>query len=210
MSILSKRSLASAVAAAFLAGKPGLDAIVERATQTLGRPWRWLLPLARRYEKAFAKQARPRHRAVVRFLLEDRGFTRARSKYFTELSVVQRIVGPQPMQPIRAARNWNVPAIESVESLAEWFHLDPRDLLWLADPKELTRKNSSPRLRHCYYCVLAKASGGIRLIEAPKKRLKQMQRQILTRILDGIPSHPAAHGFVPGRSIRTFVAPHVG
>jgi hypothetical protein len=32
----------------------------------------------------------------------------------------------------------------------------------------------------------------------------------LTRILDGNPPHPAVHGFVRGRSIKTFAAPHVG
>jgi RNA-directed DNA polymerase len=48
------------------------------------------------------------------------------------------------------------------------------------------------------------------LIEAPKLRLKEMQRQILARILEQVPPHPAAHGFVKGRSIKTFVAPHVG
>jgi hypothetical protein len=48
------------------------------------------------------------------------------------------------------------------------------------------------------------------LIEAPKTRLKIMQQQILAQILDKIPPHPAVHGFRKGRSIKTFVAPHVG
>jgi retron-type reverse transcriptase len=47
------------------------------------------------------------------------------------------------------------------------------------------------------------------LIEAPKPRLKELQRQILSEILEKIPPHPAAHGFLKGRSIKTFVAPHV-
>jgi hypothetical protein len=48
------------------------------------------------------------------------------------------------------------------------------------------------------------------LIEAPKARLKKMQRRILAEILERIPAHAAAHGFVKGRSIQTFVAPHTG
>lgn len=48
------------------------------------------------------------------------------------------------------------------------------------------------------------------MIEAPKPQLKALQRQILARILNRIPPHPAAHGFVPGRSTKTFVAPHLG
>jgi hypothetical protein len=48
------------------------------------------------------------------------------------------------------------------------------------------------------------------LIEIPKPRLKNLQRRILAAILDHVPSHPAAHGFVKDRSIQTFAAPHVG
>jgi len=40
--------------------------------------------------------------------------------------------------------------------------------------------------------------------------LKSVQQKILTDILEKIPMHPAAHAFIKGRSIRTFVAPHVG
>jgi len=58
--------------------------------------------------------------------------------------------------------------------------------------------------------VLAKEGGSIRLIEAPKTRLKDMQRKILAGILELIPLHDAAHGFRKGRSIKTFAAPHVG
>jgi hypothetical protein len=58
--------------------------------------------------------------------------------------------------------------------------------------------------------VLAKRTGSVRLIETPKPHLKDLQRRILSGILDRIPSHPAVHGFVRGRSIRTFAAPHVG
>ena len=65
-------------------------------------------------------------------------------------------------------------------------------------------------LHHYHYRVLAKKSGNIRLIEAPKEKLKELQGVILREVLEKIPSHPAAHGFVKGRSIKTFAAPHVG
>jgi hypothetical protein len=47
------------------------------------------------------------------------------------------------------------------------------------------------------------------VVEAPKRRLRQIQRAILTGILERVPSHTAAHGFVKGRSIHSFVAPHI-
>ena len=45
---------------------------------------------------------------------------------------------------------------------------------------------------------------------APKPKLKQVQKRILSEILDRVPPHPAAHGFVNGRSIVTNARPHVG
>ena len=110
------------------------------------------------------------------------------------------------MQPVAAARAWDVPAIESTGELADWLQLTPGELGWFADLKGL----GGGKLSHYRYRVVEKQLGGIRLIEAPKPRLKELQRRILAEILDRIPPHPAAHGFLRGRSIRTFVAPHVG
>jgi hypothetical protein len=57
---------------------------------------------------------------------------------------------------------------------------------------------------------MMKRSGGVRLIESPKRELKELQRRILSTILDRIPAHESAHGFVKRRSIVTFAAPHAG
>ena len=114
------------------------------------------------------------------------------------------------MQPVAAAAAWDVPVIESVGALADWFNVTADELLWFADLKGLAYKSKRPRLAHYHYRVLAKKSGAIRLIEAPKPQLKELQRQILAQILDKIPPHPAAHGFIQGRSVKTFIAPHLG
>src|SRR3989441_9691278 len=114
------------------------------------------------------------------------------------------------MQQVAAAETWYVPVIESHGALADWLGLRTVELQWFADLKGLGYKSSRPKLRHYHYRILAKQSGNIRLIEAPKPRLKELQRQILAQILERIPPHPAVHGFVKGRSIKTFVAPHVG
>lgn len=114
------------------------------------------------------------------------------------------------MQPIAAAAAWDVPVIESIGALADWLNITSDDLLWFTDLKGLAYKTKNARLTHYHYRVLAKTSGAIRLIEAPKPRLKEIQRQILGRILDKIPPHPAAHGFIQSRSVKTFVAPHLG
>ena len=105
---------------------------------------------------------------------------------------------------------WRLPAIESPGQLADWLSLSIGELEWLADLKRLGYKFRNEKLRHYSYHVLIKPSGGIRLVESPKSLLKEVQRRILADILDRVPAHPASHGFVRGRSIVTFAAPHAG
>ncbi len=198
------------LARCFLAGEPEIEQIVARGNRALGRRWRLLRPLAQRYIKAFTSRTRPRRRDVVGFLLHDRGFQRAWSKYSQELFIEHWLGEPQRMQPVEVAKAWDIPSIESTAALADWLGIEVGELEWFADLKGLGYRKSGPKLGHYHYRVLAKGNGSIRLIEAPKLRLKELQREILTGILEKIPVHPAVHGFVRARSIKTFVAPHVG
>src|SRR5262249_26974973 len=100
--------------------------------------------------------------------------------------------------------------LESPGDLAKWLGVDASELRWFADLKGLIHKQDDPSLSHYHYRILTKQFGCVRLIEAPKLRLKQLQRKILSEILEHIPSHPSVHGFVKRRTIRTFAAPHVG
>ncbi|HMF78778.1 MAG TPA: reverse transcriptase family protein [Bryobacteraceae bacterium] len=204
--------LLSAIARAFLAGEPSVEEVIVRASRALGRNWRWLRPVARRYVQRYAGQMRPRHQDVVQFLLRDFDFARACEKYPDQLQIAHQLPDqPQLMQPVAAAETWAVPVIESVGGLADWLFLNPGGLDWFADLKGLGySQKDRPLLQHYHYRILAKPSGSMRLIEVPKPRLKELQRQILAELLEKIPPHAAAHGFRKGRSIRTFAAPHVG
>jgi RNA-directed DNA polymerase len=191
-----------AIATAFLAGEPAVEQLIERATRLLGRPSRWITRAARRFVKTFPPdKTRPRHRQVVEFLQRFRGLRK--------LSVDEWLTASQQMRPVPAAATWPLPSIETVGALTDWLELDLGDLEWFADLQGLNRKGS-PQLRHYHYRLLTKQSGTMRLIEAPKPRLKVLQRKILTGILEKIPPHPAVHGFLKGHSIRTFVVPHIG
>jgi retron-type reverse transcriptase len=55
---------------------------------------------------------------------------------------------------------------------------------------------------------IEKANGSKRAIAAPRATLRKVQRAILRNILDKIPLHDAAHGFVKGRSTVTNAKPH--
>jgi len=205
----------SALARSILAGEAALDPIVTRMSETLGQNWRWIRPLARRYLRAFSSQDRPRRRDVIRFLDLDQSLRDAKAKYRDAIRVVRWLPESEPirMRPVSSASNWNVPAIGSIGALAQWLQLTPGELEWLADLNRLTTRFPSPsqsRLGHYHYRLLVKSSGALRLIESPKQHLKQLQRQILAGILEQIPLHAAAHGFVKHRSIKSFAASHAG
>jgi hypothetical protein len=147
---------------------------------------------------------------VIAFLSRDPGLERAWLRHHRKIKVAHGVTEPQQMQPVLVAAAWQLPAIESPQQLADWLLLDLSELEWYADLKGLERTGESQRLRHYHYHLTLKPSGGLRLIEASKVRLKQLQRRILSDILQRIPAHASVHGFVPGRSIKTFAAPHAG
>lgn len=68
------------------------------------------------------------------------------------------------------------------------------------------------RERHPHYVAFSrpKRGGGERIILAPKRRLKALQRQMLAAVVGKLPVSEHAHGFRRGRSVRSGAEPHVG
>jgi len=114
------------------------------------------------------------------------------------------MAAPTEMGPSR----WPVPPLPDLRALATWLGLTSGHLQWFADRRSMERTATDERLRHYHRRWLRKADGSLRLLEAPKKELKDLQRQILHDILDRIPAHDAAHGFRSQHSVRTAAAPH--
>src|SRR4051812_45225542 len=98
------------------------------------------------------------------------------------------------MQPAAgAALLWSLPAITTMPELAAWLDVTVGELDWFANCTcwNTQRSNSTPRstaLSHYRYRWLAKPTGGLRLLETPKPRLKCLQRRILKGILDRVPA----------------------
>lgn len=97
-----------------------------------------------------------------------------------------------------------LPVIESVEDLAKKMDLKVGRIRFLAFHRKVSKINHYRRF------YMAKKSGGKRLISAPMPQLKFVQHWLLENLLNKVRIHEAAHGFVPGRSICTNAAPHVG
>lgn len=115
-----------------------------------------------------------------------------------------------PLRQPSMVRRWPVPELATSGKLAEWLKLPLERLDWLADLKGLTLKGTESKLRHYVNVWVPRRRGRPRLLEVPKSNLKAVQQRILHEILDAIPPHEAAHGFRKGRSITTYVRPHVG
>lgn len=197
--------------AAALAGPPwGAEAeagLVVSGREALGRRPRWLRPLVRRLLKAFPED-RPRVPEVAAFLATDGTLREAWSE---EPFPLRAPSGRPSMAPAAGPPSaWPVPAIVTPAELADRLGLDPGELDWFADLRGLERATAEGPLRHYDYRWVPKRDGSSRLIEAPKARLKAIQRRVLREVLAAIPPHDAAHGFRPGRSVRSFVEPHAG
>ena len=106
--------------------------------------------------------------------------------------------------------DWPVAGVDSVPELAEALELSDGQLAWLSDVKGLERSVAAERLRNYRYAAVPRRSGLPRVIEAPKLRLKEVQRWVLREILDRLPVHDAAQGFTRGRSVVDHARRHSG
>lgn len=128
-------------------------------------------------------------------------------RHRTRLPVVTRGVRVSLRPPRPRAGPWPVPPLATQADLARLIGETPACLDWLAD---LQGRNGSPHTRTYRYTWVDKAAGGKRLIEAPKIRLKLAQKEILKRVLQPIPVHDAATGFVLGRGVLDHARRHQG
>ena len=108
-----------------------------------------------------------------------------------------------------ALGRFDLPVLRTPEDLANWLGVPLGRVAWLTGRFFENERPQSDDVAHYHFHWVKKKSGGYRLIEAPKALLKFVQTQILRGILDRVPAHPAAHGFVKQRSIRSNAAPHV-
>ncbi len=114
------------------------------------------------------------------------------------------------MSPIAAFVDVDVPQLPTVGSLADWLVLPTARLEYLADRHRRFERHGETAINHYHYVFRKKKTKGIRVIEAPKQSLKSVQRQILRGILDKLPSHADAFGFVKGRNCLQAASRHVG
>jgi RNA-directed DNA polymerase len=206
------RALASAVADAMLGGRWNRPALLSRCGELLGRRPRWLYPVVASVLFSYPKAPRDAPRELAAFIASLDRFAESlhsrrshhRSRYSGRSRA--RVVGDRPVRPTSVVRmRWDTPALSDLAGLAAFLGLSDGQLDWYADRRSFNRRAVSDRLRHYRYAWV-----GGRLIEAPKPRLRAVQRRLLGEVLGRIPVHDSVHGFVSGRGVHTFAAPHAG
>ncbi|GIJ72639.1 hypothetical protein Voc01_075560 [Virgisporangium ochraceum] len=166
-------------------------------TVLAARP-RWLGPVVTAVLRAYRDPPVDRPRELAAFVAGATGPAGQR--------VGAAVVRERRMVPTRTQRmRWGTPAIDDLAALADFLDLDGDHLDWFADRRELNRHARDERLRHYRYTWLPH-----RLIEAPKPRLRAVQRHLLDTVVGLLPVHGSVHGFVPGRGVHTFAAAHAG
>lgn len=209
--MIPKHAVALALADTMVARDATLAGLIASATWAFGHPWPWIPALC---EQIHARTAEhfyyfSRHElAQIIFDLdvfhdawEGEGPAPQLKHYCLDLPVAP----PAPDWLAALA----LPPLPSVGDLAKWLQLLPAELDWFAGQ---LRKEPMPaaQLEHYHYRWVPKRSGGVRLIEIPKQRLRAMQATILRDLLDRVPAHPAAHGVRRGHSCVTHAALHTG
>jgi retron-type reverse transcriptase len=197
---------------AFLIAPWTTEHLIERGAARLGSTPAWLPRLAWHVTAVFSGAPLPRRRELVRVIGAFLEHEPPRPR------PVERPPAPEPAPAARHRRvsappdleDWRLPAIASVGELAERLELSVGQLEWLADVRSLERSVAREQLRNYRYLALPRRGAMPRVVEAPKLRLKEVQRWILREILGAVPPHPAVHGFVPGRSVVSHAQRHIG
>lgn len=200
-----REQVAHGLATAMLAGPWTDAALTARTARALGRPKapRWVQALTGQVLAAYRDPPTDRPRELAAYLQTCPAWRTA-----WQHRRPPRIVAwtPVPTQLVR--RRWPVAELPDHGALARLLDVDQGELAWFADVRSQERYAAGP-LRHYRWSQIVRPSG-VRLVAAPKPRLKEIQRRLLRHVLDPIPLHDAAHGCVPGRSVRTAVASHAG
>src|SRR5262245_21700041 len=207
----SREWVARNLAAALLAGAWEPAALLSRASDVLGRPTQKSHRLLVEELLARVTTAYPPSPAwLVAFFLGSRRFERASARLRSGRARAPAVLSPPIFSPIPRLAELAIPRLATPGDLARWLEMPVEHLLWLADARDPQRRSATPALRHYDYSVIPKKSGPPRLIESPKSRLKAIQRRVLRDILDAVPIHDCAHGFVAGRSCLSAAQVHAG
>jgi len=197
--------VAAGLATALLASVWTPESMVAAAASSLGRrtPPKWLRALVAQVLAAYHRRPADRPRELAAYIRTLPAWQLA-----WQHRRPPRIVHWTPVRTEIVTSRWPVAELPDLDALTRLLVLDQGELAWFADVRGFAR-HAAPPLQHYRWWVQPKR-GGVRVLAAPKPRLKEIQRRLLRHVLGPIPVHDAAHGCVSNRSVRTAAVPHAG
>ncbi len=196
-----RADLARALASGFVAGEWTPAGLVASGRTVLGRRPAWLAPLVRQVLELYPRAPVDRPRELATNIASCPAAARA-----GQASPVVHLAAPTQM----LVNRWRLPVLDRLDDVATFLDVSHSELDWFADPRRLARSAHDAGLQHYRVSHRPAPSGAIRVLEAPKPRLKAIQRRLLGEVAALIPPHEAARGFRPGGSVRSYAAPHAG
>ncbi|WP_051701445.1 hypothetical protein [Mycetocola saprophilus] len=202
-------------------------ALIAAGADVLGARRRWLPGLVSAVLAAYPRVPFDRPRELGRWIAQSAELTAAAERASAEgrhLVLVRHAlyemptalgtvaVGERPA-PSGAEVFAEEPASRRPDTpaeLARLLGLDAGELDWFADLRGWNRLAPGTRLNHYRYEWRSRPGRVPRLLEVPGRRLMTLHRQLIAEVYADLPVHPAAHGFVPGRSAITGAALHAG
>lgn len=202
---------ARAMARAMLAGPPTGRSLAARLQACLGRRSAWTVELAERAARWPAERWwHWNPRTLGRWIETDPGYQAAWLAHEPPFvrHYIQRPRRTQPPPPL-GLDHLELPQWPHAGALAAGLGVTPAGLWRLTKPAAWQRRDALVNQHHRFH-LLAKRSGGFRLLEVPEPHLMALQRRLLDVLLNRLPPHEAAFGFVCGRSVRDHAAAHAG
>ncbi len=202
--------ISRALAYAFLAAPEWRHRSLQAAGRlTVGRWYSWLRPTVGAVLDHYPDRPTDRPLELARLIVS----TPALQQGWAEQQQAGRPVHLTRLtaEPSRTVvRHWPVPRADDLAMLATLLQVSAEHLPWLADTQAMQRRTPDGPYQLYRYRWVERPGRLPRLLEAPTPLLRQVLRRLLHEVLDWVPSHEAAHGFLPGRSALSHARRHVG
>ena len=204
------RRIAVALARDLLAGTWNRRALLRRAKSVLGRAPKALARLIGGVPDQTGTSYPPSPAQLTLILTRSPEFETASGAAAKAIHRLPAVPKPPKFAPAPRFAGLDIPRLTTEGDLAAWLGLSAEHLEWFADQRRQQVRTVNAILQHYDYVFVPKSSGPPRLVEAPKPKLKALQRRILREILDKLPPHDCAFGFVAGRSCLDAAQQHAG
>lgn len=204
------RKIARTMATVLLAGPWARAAMRKRVLEAFG------LGFERRAERlvndvlAAQRSPYPPHRKTLENQISDGLLGELSERTIERLLALRPKQAPPQFKPLAKLKAAQVPQLATTTDLARWLGCPINQLDWFTDERRTLDREQTEMLHQYDYHWRQKRAGTWRLIEAPKPRMKAIQRRILDEILNRLPAHDAAHGFIAGRTCANAAAKHAG